>query len=249
MNSTPLLPNISAIAQKATEINNACVCPLTTLQPLDNSQSIVVNTQMLSSLKAEVLLSANNSRIYVIKNYCSTNLYDFLNTLPFQIKPPIKLPFGGGVGHQNRDIIFYSDESEGYRYSGQMMPSVPLAGNAQGEFLLTLMRHVNSTLGTNFNGILINRYNSGQDHIGAHGDNERSLDKKTKAVASLSFGAERKFRIRNKETKEIVMDIKTEQGMLLVMDGDTQLHYTHEIPVEKRIKEGRISVTFRHHLE
>lgn len=34
-------------------------------------------------------------------------------------------------------------------------------------------------------------------------------------------------------------------GSLLVMQGDVQRRYTHEIPKEKRIKDSRISITFR----
>ena len=101
------------------------------------------------------------------------------------------------------------------------MKATKLTGTPEGEFLLSLLNQVNKSLGTNFNGLLINRYQMGEHNIGAHSDNESSLDKNNKAVASLSFGAERKFRIRNKVTKEIVLDIKTEQGMLVVMDGDS----------------------------
>ena len=33
------------------------------------------------------------------------------------------------------------------------------------------------------------------------------------------------------------------------MAGDFQKEFTHEIPAEKKIKEGRISFTFRKHLK
>lgn len=36
-----------------------------------------------------------------------------------------------------------------------------------------------------------------------------------------------------------------ENGSLLVMQGDVQKEWYHEVPKEGRIKEGRISVTFR----
>ena len=199
------------------------------------------------TLVPTVLISENNSRLWVIKNYCPIDLYDFLNKLNFQIEPEIVV--FGKVGHQRRDIIFYSDTSIGYRYSGQMIASTKLTGTPEGEFLLNLLNQVNKSLGTSFNGLLINRYRDGTKSIGAHSDSEASLDKKNKAVASLSFGAERKFRIHNKATEEIVMDISTEQGMLLVMDGEFQTHFKHSIVPQKLIEKGRISVTFRHHLE
>lgn len=36
-----------------------------------------------------------------------------------------------------------------------------------------------------------------------------------------------------------------ENGSLLVMQGDTQLNWKHEIPKEPTVKDGRISLTFR----
>ena len=57
----------------------------------------------------------------------------------------------------------------------------------------------------------------------------------------------RKFRIRNKDTKEIVLDFDHNPCTLLVMQGEFQREFTHEIPIQKRVKDERISITFRHH--
>jgi hypothetical protein len=58
--------------------------------------------------------------------------------------------------------------------------------------------------GSNFNGILINRYSTGQEYIGQHSDDEKNLDKS--GVIAISYRGERIFRIRDKVTKEIVQD-------------------------------------------
>ena len=86
----------------------------------------------------------------------------------------------------------------------------------------------------------------GTQWIGKHRDDEKSLDKNRRAVASISYGAVRKFRIRDNEGK-IVKDVPTEHGMFMMMHDDFQDKYTHEIPIEKKVKEPRWSLTFRHH--
>ena len=110
-----------------------------------------------------------------------------------------------------------------------------------GELLLV----INMVIGAEFNGILVNKYIDGNDYISAHSDDETGLD--SVGVISISYGSERKFRIRNKETKEIMCDESTTHCSILHMGGDFQKLYTHEIPIQKKIKEPRISFTFRKH--
>lgn len=106
--------------------------------------------------------------------------------------------------------------------------------------------------GTSFNGVLLNFYPDGEHYIGPHSDDESALSTGGKVV-SLSLGSERTFRIRDKITKKIIKfsgkEISTKSGRLLVMSGDFQKHYTHEIPKQSKIKYPRISLTFREHQE
>lgn len=143
---------------------------------------------------------------------------------------------------QNRDIGFYSNESKGYAYSNQLMESKPL--NDLMEYLII---YVNTYYNTNFNSLLINKYNNGSEYIGAHSDDESGLG--NDGVVTISHGISRKFRIRNKTTKKIVKDIQTIPYSMIHMAGDFQKEFTHEIPIEKKIKEQRISITFRNHKE
>jgi alkylated DNA repair dioxygenase AlkB len=141
---------------------------------------------------------------------------------------------------QQRNVGFFSNESIGYKYSKKMMESKPLSKS-----LSDLLIIINTMIGAEFNGILINKYIDGNDYISAHSDDELFLDKN--GVVSISYGAERIFRIRNKETKEIICDEITTHGIILYMGGNFQKLYTHEIPIQKKIKESRISFTFRKH--
>jgi len=146
----------------------------------------------------------------------------------------------GKPGIQHRDIGFFSNISIGYNYSGQFAKSIPLTKS-----LSILIEIINELFNTHYNGILINKYKNGNDYIGAHSDDEKNLD--SEGVIAISIGAVRKFRIRDKKTKKIIIDIPTISNNIIHMGGDFQKEFTHEIPIEKKIKEERFSFTFRKH--
>jgi alkylated DNA repair dioxygenase AlkB len=154
------------------------------------------------------------------------------------IKPPIL--FFGKTVYQQRDVGFFSDESIGYYYSKQLAKSKPLKTNC-----LELIKKVNEQFCTEYNGILVNRYVDGNNYISDHSDDEKNLDKG--GVVAISYGAVRKFRIREKLTKKIVMDIPTTHNSIIHMGGDFQKEFTHGIPCEKKVKGVRYSLTFRKH--
>ena len=147
------------------------------------------------------------------------------------------------VAHQQRSIGFFSDESIGYRYSGQIAKAQPLS-----PCLKDLLSEINRKFSSQFNGILINKYLSGEEYIGKHSDDEKALDPAT-GVICCSLGAVRKFRIRSKETGKILIDYPTEPNKIIQMRGEFQKEFTHEIPVEKKVQGVRYSFTFRKHLE
>lgn len=154
--------------------------------------------------------------------------------------PPIYIY--GKQCHQHRSIGFFSNTSIGYRYSRQLAESVPLTPK-----LTELLNLVNSIFNSDFNGILVNKYESGEDYIGKHSDDETGLS--NVGVVCVSYGAVRKFRIRDKQTGKIVTDVPTTSGEIWIMGGDFQKEFTHEIPIEKKVKQPRISFTFRKHNE
>ena len=120
-----------------------------------------------------------------------------------------------------------------------------MKSNPLSKLLIDLLVDVNKMLGTQFNGILVNKYIDGNDYIGAHSDEESGLD--SIGVVSISYGSERIFRIRDKNNKTIVCDEPTTHCGILHMGGIFQKLYTHEIPIQKKIKESRISFSFRKH--
>ena len=165
---------------------------------------------------------------------CVSEVIDLLDEYPL-------IKIFGRVCHQRRCVGFFSDESIGYSYSNQLSPSKPMT-----ESLTNLLEKVNSIFSTEYNGILINKYKSGNDYISAHSDDEKNLD--DCGVVAISYGTTRKFRIRNKETKKIVKDINLTSYSMIQMGGKFQKEFTHEVPIEKKITDERISFTFRKHI-
>jgi len=191
-----------------------------------------------------ILLVGKNSTLEYEKDYLSEERSEILFNRCKELKliknPKIKIY--GKEATMHRSVGFFSDESEGYRYSGQLAKSQPLPN-----FLKRLLVRVNTKYDTNFNGILINRYEDSSDYIGPHSDDEKALGG-GKIVVGISLGAERIMRFRNKSDKKIVYDMKMSDGCIFAMRGEFQSEYTHEVPKISKDIGLRISLTFRRHL-
>lgn len=137
-----------------------------------------------------------------------------------------------------RKVAWYGDHEFEYTYSN--ITKKALAWTPE---LLALKAMVEKETGETFNSCLLNLYHSGDEGMAWHSDGEKDL-KKNGAIASLSFGAERKFAFKHKETKETV-SIQLEHGSLLVMKDATQTNWLHRLPPTKRINQPRINLTFR----
>jgi len=110
--------------------------------------------------------------------------------------------------------------------------------------LASLRDELRERLGFDFNSVLANRYRDGRDSMGWHSDDERELGPQP-VIASLSFGAARRFRLRGRNPAPSMLAIDLEPGSLLLMGGDTQLNYQHDLPKTARLVGERINLTFR----
>jgi alkylated DNA repair dioxygenase AlkB len=115
------------------------------------------------------------------------------------------------------------------------------------EDLLQLKILVERLTGEIYNSCLLNLYHTGNEGMAWHSDDEKMLAKDG-AIASLSFGAERKFSFRHRETKE-TLAMMLQHGSLLVMKGVTQTHWLHSLPKSKKVTMPRINLTFRKMVE
>ena len=137
-----------------------------------------------------------------------------------------------------RKVAWYGDSDFEYKYSNTVKHALPWTKE-----LLELKKILEGKTGETFNSCLLNLYHNGNEGMGWHSDAERVL-KKNGAIASLSFGAERKFSFKHKQSKETV-SINLEHGSLLVMKGATQSNWLHSLPPTKIKTATRINLIFR----
>ncbi len=131
-----------------------------------------------------------------------------------------------------------------YRYSGIERRPAPMI-EAVRVLVADVERAVFGDALGHFDGVLLNYYRTGADKIGLHADAEPDL-LVDGPIASLSFGATRRFVLRHNRTREKVV-LPLTSGSLLVMEGPTQRFWKHEIPAEPRCDKGRINLTMRIH--
>lgn len=127
----------------------------------------------------------------------------------------------------------------GYRYSG--IENTPLPWTPS---LVLLRDQLMAHTGATFNSVLCNFYRSGQDSVAWHADDERELGAQP-VIASLSLGGARKFSFKRKDGVGARIDLNLEHGDLLIMQGDTQKEWVHQIPKTKQPTSPRINLTFR----
>ncbi len=137
-----------------------------------------------------------------------------------------------------RKVAWYADGRYPYTYSNTTKHALPWTSE-----LLELKKIVEQFSSYRFNSCLLNLYHNGEEAVSWHSDDEKAL-KKNAAIASLSFGAERKFSLKHKEDKTKASLI-LQAGSLLIMKGETQKNWLHCLPKVKSITTPRVNLTFR----
>ncbi|EOR05147.1 alpha-ketoglutarate-dependent dioxygenase AlkB family protein [Acinetobacter genomosp. 15BJ] len=137
-----------------------------------------------------------------------------------------------------RKVAWYGDRRFEYTYSNMNKYALPWTKE-----LLELKQLAEQLTGETFNSCLLNLYHSGEEGMAWHSDGETDL-KKDGAIASFSFGAERKFAFKHKRSKEKV-ELYLEHGSLLVMKDTTQTYWLHRLPPTTKVSTARVNLTFR----
>jgi alkylated DNA repair dioxygenase AlkB len=137
-----------------------------------------------------------------------------------------------------RKVAWYGDTNFQYTYS--KVTRTALSWTPE---LLKLKEIVERITGETYNSCLLNLYHDGSEGMAWHSDAEKDL-KKFAAIASMSFGAERKFAFKHKKTGD-TRTLLLQHGSLLVMKADTQENWLHRIPVTKKVASPRVNLTFR----
>ncbi len=158
-----------------------------------------------------------------------------LDTIPWESHE--LMMFGKSIP-QPRLTAWYGDNEEPYTYSG-----LTLQPHKWTEELLVIKKRCEEVAGIRFNSMLANHYRDGSDSVSWHSDDEPELGRNP-TIASISLGAERRFDLRHKETKETVK-LNLSSGSLVLMSGECQHNWIHQIAKTKRVSEPRINLTFR----
>ena len=185
-------------------------------------------------------LAPCDGELYFVKNFISREEADSLHVLlrrDLAWRDEEIMVFGRRV-KVPRLVCWYGDAGAVYRYSGVEHAPLPWT-----ETLLTLKSRVECFCGRQFNSVLGNLYRDGRDSMGWHADKEKELGPNP-FIASLSFGAERLFKLRHNKTAE-TLDVILTHGSLLLMGGSLQHRWRHSIPKMREPKTERINLTFR----
>lgn len=134
---------------------------------------------------------------------------------------------------------WYGDCNAGYAYSGlQLSPRDWIAP------LRAIKSTVEELSNSAFNSVLVNCYRQGSDSMGWHSDDEPELGSDP-VIASVSFGAERVFRLRHKRERGLTHGLTLPDASVLLMTGGTQRCWQHSLPKTRRDCGQRINLTFR----
>jgi alkylated DNA repair dioxygenase AlkB len=137
-----------------------------------------------------------------------------------------------------RLTAWYGDNDKPYSFSG-----ITLSPTPWNEEILFIKNKIEPESKVVFNSVLLNRYRSGSDSISWHTDAEKELGKNP-IIASANFGETRKFQLRHIGTKE-KLEIELKHGSLLIMQGELQHFWQHQVPKSSKPLKERINLTFR----
>ncbi|MBY0485880.1 MAG: alpha-ketoglutarate-dependent dioxygenase AlkB [Flavobacteriaceae bacterium] len=159
-----------------------------------------------------------------------------LNEIPWQQDD---ITVYGKTHPQPRLTALFGNEGKPYSYSNIVMR--PYAWNP---ILMYIKTEIEEVYNESFTTVLLNLYRDGKDSNGWHADNEKELGRNP-VIASISFGAERAFHLQHNSIAEAKQKIILENGSLLLMKGETQHFWKHQIAKTAKPIGPRINLTFR----
>ena len=166
-------------------------------------------------------------------------IFEELSKLPYD-DSYIKL---FGKTRMPRQMLWFSDNLDWtYVFSSSHIGG--LKANEFTDLLNEIREKVQATTGKTFNSLLINYYKDGNDGVSWHNDNDPWLGKNF-IVPSLSFGAERVFKLRENKKGAKSKNFNLTNGSMILMKGTTQESHVHSIPKTKKTIGPRINLTFR----
>lgn len=184
------------------------------------------------------LLSGDGSAILYPEFLEPTQADDLLNQIirDNQWEQQTLLMYGKLVDEPR--LSSWHSDGQIYTYSGR--PRHPQPWTPE---LISLREQCEQHTNHTFNGVLVNYYRDGNDHLGWHSDDEL-VNGPEPLIASVSLGTERRFDMRHRESGEVVSSMLS-HGSLLVMSGLSQKCWEHRVPKMSKVVDPRVNLTFR----
>ena len=187
----------------------------------------------------ETVQIKNGSYIHVKQFFTSIEADTFFNGCRNDIAwTQEQMKMYGKVVPFPRLQAWYGDRGKFYSFSG-----ITLTPNPWNKLLLDIKSKIEPLAKVSFNSVLLNRYRDGSDSMSWHTDAEKELGKNP-IIASVNFGALRPFQMKHNTTNEKIV-IPLGHGDLLIMMGELQHFWKHQVPKTKKKINERINLTFR----
>lgn len=135
---------------------------------------------------------------------------------------------------------WYGDTGTDYRYSG-----IHLRPRSWFDELQAIRDRIAAVADAPFNSALLNLYRNGSDSVSWHADDEPELGA-SPVIAAVSLGVERRFQLKSRHRQPYRFQLRLAHGSLLIMAGDTQRNWRHQVPKEPAVNGERINITFRY---
>lgn len=197
------------------------------------------NERQTNGRDKNVVQIDNGEYVYLPSFFSRPEADEYLNELKDNIlwKQESMNMYGKQVNFP-RLTAWYGNNDKPYSFSG-----ITLNPNPWTETLLIIKSKIETKANVSFNSVLLNRYRNGNDSISWHTDAEPELGSNP-VIASVNFGATRKFQLRHIKTKEKI-EIELTHGSLLIMQGELQHFWQHQVPKTSKVVSERINLTFR----
>ncbi|WP_299339382.1 alpha-ketoglutarate-dependent dioxygenase AlkB [uncultured Psychroserpens sp.] len=189
----------------------------------------------------KTILNLPNAELIYIENFYDI---DKANTYFNVLKEDIQwqqddITVFGKTYKQPRLTALYAENSKPYSYSNiTMHPHVFTPELSQIKYDIEQMAQ------HKFTSVLLNLYRDGNDSNGWHADNEKELGINP-VIASVSFGETRPFHFKHRHNKDERHKLDLNHGSLLIMKGEMQHYWLHQIAKTKKTIGERINLTFR----
>ncbi len=166
----------------------------------------------------------------------NTYFDDLFHHIPWRQDP---ITVFGKTHLQPRLTSLHAHTLDSYSYSGIVMTPQPMTQTLQ-----CIENRIYQLCDESFTTVLLNLYRDGKDSNGWHADDEVELGKNP-VIASLSLGAPRFFHLRHNQDPKQRYKLLLEHGSLLLMGGETQHHWKHQVAKTTKKVGPRINLTFR----